>query len=260
VEDCQGFALSPAGRQVAFAEGAGLWVSQVPQGEPRLLVAYPQDEQGWFCEVHQVYGWTRGGEAILEYSVCYEGGGTVILDARTGQGHGVGWCYTNCTAEVVDGPAGEWTGVIPDGDLSLSRFSAAGDFESIQVITTGAGLWPARLVALDDGRVGFIHQRCSREGSAAGPPAGVYIAAPDGTWRRVALLPSPPCGRDYVEFWDELNLMGRVIWEAQGAAFLYSDAGGVPVLLGLSDGSAAWDVRRTLAGASGFQWGPGAKP
>ena len=49
---------------------------------------------------------------------------------------------------------------------------------------------------------------------------------------------------------------GTVVWTADGAAFLYLDAMREPLLLGLTDGSALWDVRGRLRGALAPQWEP----
>lgn len=61
----------------------------------------------------------------------------------------------------------------------------------------------------------------------------------------IAPLPSIPC--------PEIPPFGTVLWSSGGKAYLYT-LDDRPLLLGLTDGSAFWNVREVLKDAHDFQW------
>jgi hypothetical protein len=95
------------------------------------------------------------------------------------------------------------------------------------------------LKVLQDGAVAVLHQ-----GSPSLSP-GLYLYQPDvGDLTPVALLSDP---------------LGRMIWAADGSAFVTSDAAGIPQTLGWIQREMLLDVRTRLAAAAQLQWEPEAR-
>ncbi len=113
--------------------------------------------------------------------------------------------------------------------------------------TQAAGVYPQNLYSLPDGGLAFASY-CGRLGP------GVFFLAQDGSLRRIAPLPHEPSCCDPRQGWYGGCRRLKALWAPKGTAFLYLDGDLAPILLGLADGSALWDVRELLAGASRFRW------
>jgi hypothetical protein len=267
---CQGFSLSPGGTQIAFSDKSGLWLADVPGGSPRLLVERTEAIMPSRCDVNNPYAlrWSPDGRWLLAWVGCYEGSYWTVVDIRTGRlihFPESSWCYVGCRNDAHWGPAGIWMEqeYLYDvwdwrGELFLAEVAGGETLEVSRRITqTEAGpLRPISAYPFPDGRVGFAHRSCA---GVAGPAPAIFVLEADGRLEEVARLPVVSCdlARGEGLLWGATRV--SVLWSADGSAFLYLE-GEEPVLLGRTDGSALWDVRQVLAGATNLQWGPGGQP
>ncbi len=262
---CEGPFLSSAGDMVAFRDGRGVWVAPVPEGPAKLLVEHEVARNpNQFCCVYTPNEWSPDGRLLLLNVGAYEGGTIALADLPTGRWEKLpAWCYVGGDVDWAWGPQGLWVSVIPD-TLFLAQVSDEGEINLTQVISaTDVGPMAARsLLPFSDGRLGFAVPYCRPSSAYTNRPEyepGLFLLETDGTLRRVASLPLYPCDDDYALGFGQPVMSGRsggfsVAWTADGSAFLYTDGSGSAILLGLTDGSALWDVRELLQGASRFTW------
>ena len=260
---CDRFVLSPDGKRIAFSDGRGVWISDIPQGEPRLLAKHQHDSG--FCGVWHVRNWSPDGRWLLIDVGCYEGGFSALMDASMGKVQEIPhtWNYPGPYVNITWRQNG--TGMLvnhinlssADGPAYLTLVSTEKTVQETVVISTTrpSDVWPTEAHDLPDGKIGFANQPCVDN---KGLGAGVYTIEKDGTNLAFVLpLPAMPC---YASEGIQRPL-GMVLWSPRGEAYLYlirDDQHGqqANLLLGLSDGSILWDVRELLADAHSFQWQP----
>jgi hypothetical protein len=113
-------------------------------------------------------------------------------------------------------------------------------------------------MVLPDGAVGFSVQG-RPETASLYPPYGVYRVGADGVLHWLAAFAAPAVHPDPNA--EGLAGYGRLVWSPDGRAYIYWAASKglsappyLSLLLGLSDGSALWDVSELLGAARDFQW------
>ena len=254
---CLGFLLSPDGKQLAFADDRGVWFSQIPEGNPRRVASQPfaRGVDEW-NNLYIPWEWFPEGRRILAKAICFQKHTLAVLEADLPeQALPDTSCLEDCHVEWAWGEGGLWVSPVP-GELYQARVAPDGVWEIVPSMldTQKRRLWPTQLKALPDGKVAFAHQRCAvAEGGADPWPApGLFVLEPGGSVRRVAPLPLFPC----VEIGTVEKMLhpGVVVWSEDGSVFLYLDGEARAMLLGRLDGSALWDVRTLLAGATDFRW------
>jgi Tol biopolymer transport system component len=83
VNKSNGFVLSPDGTKIAFSDGRGVWLSEVPQGAPSLIAEH--QHRNSFCGVWRARNWSPDGKHLLIDVGCYEGGYSAVMDVDTGE-------------------------------------------------------------------------------------------------------------------------------------------------------------------------------
>jgi len=260
---CSGFVLSPDGSRIAFSDGRGVWLSDVPQGAPRLIAEHQHRND--FCGVWRVRNWSPDGKRLLIDVGCYEGGYSAVMDVDTGEVRGIPrtWNYPGPYVNItwIQDGAGLLVNYISlesgIGPAYLGQVPAEDPAqETVVISTTWPGdVWPTEPHDLPDGTIGFANQQCV---DSTGMPSGIYTVGRDGTGLEFASpLPAIPC---YVSEGNR-GAFGTVLWSPDGTAYLYlirdeQRASQANLLLGLTDGSVLWDVRELLADAHTFQWQP----
>lgn len=271
---CSGFLLSPDGRQVTYFDGEGMWVAQIPEGEPRNLAERfrpVKSDNPKAGALWRPYQWSADGRALLVHGTFYEATGLVAVDIASGQVWNVpGTCFSpDCCVHGAWGLGGVWVAEIGPGGgagpaspwqgcISFVQMTGGETLEIATTISrTGSGpLWPTALHPLPEGQLLFAHQGFADSG---GQQSGIFALHADGTLNQVARLPvfvRPP----YKSILS-LCYSTSVMWSSDGAAFLYLvgpwlDVGMPPgpVALGFSDGSELWDVQAVLQRAHRFHW------
>lgn len=276
VRQCYGLALSPDGKSVAYADARGLWLATLPYptGQttfsgspiptpvppgvpaPRLLKAHDSSTQP--CNLWLPRQWSPDGQQLALDVGCEGGTGLAVLDLGARQF----WQFPDLLTdeahltvnESVWSGEGLWVAQLAfseqRGSLALWQAGAEGSYQVARFVSVAASgaLWPSALAPLSDGRIGFAHQTCV---GCLGLESGLYFWLPDETIAPAASL--PPCQVEAAGC-DNPGERGAVVWAADGAAFVYFDPDGRPTLLGPTDGSALWDVRHALQGATHFRW------
>jgi hypothetical protein len=254
---CDGFVLSPDGTRIAFSDGRGVWLSEIPQGIPRLIAEHRHRSD--FCGVWHVRNWSPDGKLLLIDVGCYEGGYSAVMDVDTGEVQEIphSWSYpgpyVNITwiqngASLLVNHISVESGI---GPAYLAQVLAEDPTKETVVIsaTWPSDVWPTEAHDLPDGRIAFANQRRI---DSTGMQSGIYAIGSDGAGLEfISSLPALPCyvSEEVCGAWD------TVLWSPDGMAYLYFPHHEQQAyLLGLTDGSALWDVRELLASASAFQW------
>lgn len=265
---CDGLLLSPDGRRVAFSDSSGLWVADLPDGESRQLAE--NKRQGTMVEVPQPRLWSPDGRRLVSRLGSFEGSGNLLWDVDSGESRDL---------EMLEYHAKRWDlGWISDssaligatGTESLpARLSLSpADFrEESHSIPLNQSLWPqvrhqlgtAAIAAQGLYSIGDVGFALRQGDPGAYPGNGVFRVGVDGKGLRALVgLPDAVTYQRHLDY----EWLGDVIWSPLGQAFLFMEnspaaQGPVPTILGLSDGSAAWDVREVLGGGDvgGFLWG-----
>jgi len=252
-------AITPDGARVAWSDGVGLWVSERPEGDPRLVVAHDiSDRDGPFSSVYVPDRWVGVGHLIVRVG-GWEGTSRAVVDLARGE-----------VAPIAGTPsdyAGSRTelAVQSDGRVLIARASGGNVLASGSIAAPAdiEDLWdeptnhysPQRhaigpSIAPDGGLLfGLRHVQAS-----AWPGNGVFRAAPDGTGiARLAALPAIPPMDDV----RRIEVPGEIGWSPDGHAFLVQFAGedGAPVaLVGLTDGTGLWDASAVLGDVEWVAW------
>lgn len=242
--ECGGFALSPDGSGIVFLDGRGIWFSEVPGGKPRLLVEQPHYNCIWLGR----FAWAPHSKSVLTEWVCIEVGESVIIDIRAKAIKGVPQTGRHLGFATASWSSSGQELLVGRTDFErgdLMRVSADNPKDE-EILLSGTSIWPTSPRELPDGRIAFANQACAAKEDT---PWGIYVMEKDGqNLRRTVSLPAPPC-HGFIPYWAE------ILWSPDGSAFLYLFQK-QPLLLGLTDGSALWDVHEVLAGAHDFQWRP----
>ncbi len=263
VNACNGFALSPDGSQVAYADHRGIWRSSIPAGEPQLW--FPNEgERG---PVIRNLAWSPDGRSLLVERGHYEGSDLAILDVGTNQMWELPdtFCYVGCRSEHHWTAQGLWvamSGEYARNQVYVARMSESGELQiSYWLLPTETPqVCPEMLHLLPDGRLAFVHQACITMDSweKEGLPPGIFALSAEGALEQLVPLPAelPACPASDLR----CRSNGTVSWSRDGTAFLYLDNFRSPAMVGLTDGSALWDVRELLVGATDFFWGRSSNP
>ncbi len=253
---CAGFILSPDGTHLAFSDGRGLWLTDIPEGNPRLLMAHRFPEE--FCGVFQVLHWSPDGRYLLIRVGCYEGAYLAVVDVATAEFRQVpdSFSYQDEHVEAVwaRDPRLLYTFFSLGTSSGIARLDPSRPDEPEMYVFWESGMMPTAPRGLSDGRTLFFNQSCEPDAAYS---AGVYVLDADGSGlAQMAAIPAIPCDIKKLG----LPSLERILWSTDGfaAAYLLSSTGDEPnaLLLGYSDGGARWDVCELLSGASGFQWQP----
>ena len=255
---CYGFVLSPDGGRIAFSDGRGLWLSDIPQGTPRLIAEHQHLSS--FCGVWIVRNWLPDGKHLLIDVGCFEGGYSAVMDVETGTIREVSHTWSYPDPYVAISWSQDGTNLLVNdinfesgiGPAYLVQVPVEEPIQETIIIsaTWPGSIWPTEPHSLPNGRIGFANQQCV---DSEGMRSGIYTIERDGTdLEFVSPLPEMPC---YVS--DGIRTpLGTVLWSPDGIAYLYFGLEQRPSLLGLTDGSVLWDVRELLANAYHFQWRP----
>lgn len=274
---CRSLALAPDGTQAAYAESyrdenhnenERLWLIHIPSGAVQLL------RSGSYPTFNDDLSWSRDSRWFVN-KVCSEGCGLVLFDADTAQEVSVPKtsCFVGCELAYGWGPKQLWVvslGRAPDGlsDSTLEYSLIAGlsgEKLDVQYQLTDKLLqpWcPRTLFFVPDKWLLFTHVDCRQKATSpyALQEGGVYLQRIGGQPEDLMALS--------LTFGEFLSGSPIISWSLEGDTFLYmaemvSNSGQenrlIPLLLGLTDGSALWNVQEVLAGASSFQWGQSVK-
>ncbi len=264
--DCMGFMISPDSKRIAFSDGRGMWLSDVPNGSPRLLAEHRRA----FCGIWVPKAWLPDPRYLLIEIYCYEGASFAVMDAQNGRVWEIPntFFHANGYRDVAWSLDGRQLVIVYNlfldpSELLLELFPPSGADAATILLSekrTGFHIF-SHPYFLWDGRIGFVMQSDAESavyGLGSPPGPGIFVIRPDGTGleRTVSLPPALPCPAK-PELQPDLDLVDshRLIWAPDGLAFLYLDCASEPQLLGRTDGSALWDVRELLEGARDFQWG-----
>lgn len=268
---CDGLLMSPDGRRVAFSDRGGLWVADLPHGEAHKVMADNDGQQQDIAvTVYQPRLWSPDGRYLVSRVGYFEGNGNLLWDVDSGDLRDL---------EMLEYHAERWDlGWLSDSSALIgatgtesmaARLSLSpADFgQASHDIPLNQPLWPqdrhqlgiAAIAAqglYGFGDVGFA----LRQGDpGAYPGNGVFRVDVDGKGLHALVgLPDAVTYQRHLDY----EWLGDVIWSPLGQAYLFVEnspaaQGRVPAILGLSDGSAAWDVRELLGGGDvdGFVWG-----
>lgn len=273
VSGCMGMRLSPDGRQVAFADALGLWVTPMDGGMLRLLTTNESEGMPWGRNgIHSPDSWSPDGRYLISTVQYYEGGGSVLWDVATGQGTAIPGAFEYA------GPSYElsWT---PDSRILFARSGSPSELVLINPADMSlaepimqhvdlfdledqndedTGYLPFSPHALADGSVLFGMRSTSHARFRAN---GVYrVRADHFAWQPIVTFP-PMNVADVPDDTKPLAEIpwGEIRWAHDGIAFLIvTDAnygGTAHMIVGLGDGGPLRDVSAALSGATEIEWG-----
>ncbi len=266
--ECSGFALSPDGERLAFSDGRGVWLADIPKGPARLLADSTHGAVGMSCIAWRVKNWSPDGRWLMIEIGCYEGSYAAVMDALTGKiqsvpktayygGFGGGYEWSQNGNYVLSSFYDPSPSYYSGAGVHLYRTPAGDTLEATAILseTWPASVWPEHLHDLPGGRIGFANRRCL---DTPGLRSGIYAIEPDGSGLSL-LSPLPAVAYNPGGVLTELD-RGKVLWTRDGSAFLYFERERgelyeqTNLLLGLTNGAPPWDVRGVLEGASDLQW------
>jgi len=259
---CRGLRLSRNGGRLAYSDGSGdLWVVDLPDGEPRRLV------EGDFETLREPRQWSPDGRYLVVEDGLGECSGSILWDVDTESTLELDSACMSHLAETAwsrePGTLILTTGGVSPTAWHVTDSGPSATFKQLR------RLWPERLtggnpvtaspVELPGGDIGFV---VKNDDPTVFPGVGVFRMRQNGAGVQL-IAGLPPGSPDDGELAGEYSgVFGDVHWSPGGGAFLFAglDASSgphIPTLVGLSDGSAVWDVSDVLRGADGdsFVWG-----
>jgi hypothetical protein len=258
---CGGFTVSPDGESVIYVDARGLWTARLLEGEPQLRMKNGGDWQP--CgPIVGLGSWSPDGRVLLLERAYWEGDDLALLHVDTGQTWVLpgSFCYVECYREWRWHSQGLWVthSTYVGGSIYLAQVTAGGELEIVDWLSPDderMGICPVSLHPLSDGRLAFIHPGyCEGAGFDSEVAPAIFTISAERELERVVLLPT---------FERRYGSDDVLLWSPDGDAFLYAvevydgsrPMGQAPVLLGLTDGSALWDVRGLLVSATDLRWG-----
>lgn len=261
--DCLGdVALTADGTRVAWADGHGVWVANVPGGAPRLTLTHDiLVREGPGSSVYRPDWWSPDGRSLAIIVAGWEGSERALLDVESGR-----VTVIPETSEWVESQAElAWR---PDGGgLLIARANGGEALGFAMVDDPGhpSSLWDALpKEAWESVSYEAIGPAIAPDGSlrfglrhgdpAAWPGDGVYRAAADGSGLvrlAAARLLTPNGDPD-----DPWNVYSTLEWSPGGAAFLLRapEGPGPRVLVGLADGTGLWDASAVMGDVAWAGW------
>jgi LysM repeat protein len=261
--NCRGLLWSPDGQSIAWADGNGVWVTELA-GTPQQLVQTALTMPGKQSQgVYTLQQWSPSGRYILLRVGHYEGSTVAILDVETGQIAPL----PNSFEYTYPGPVATWT----DADqLFVGRSGRASDnvLPALEIwrIDTAGGLTmtvthslalnvdpdnaPVGLVQHEDGQLALALVNRSNTNYA---DRGLYLTVPDLlVLRKVNGL--PPLGR-------ENDMVGgsfynvNVYWTPDSGGVIVEDLDSRQLLYASTTDVVLYDLRPLLGdSANGFHW------
>ncbi|MFQ5459396.1 MAG: hypothetical protein ACE5EL_01240 [Anaerolineae bacterium] len=265
---CAGVLASPDGTRMAWGDGTGLHVMELPAGTTRLLVAAEFGSGGeWGVRLPVPYRWSPDGEAMIVEDRHFEGGGLYFCqladDCTQRRSVGGTWGRTDVDVGIggrvaVTSLEDRVLAVVPvDFGPRAGGAAVTGETQPPSDAYSGgvADLLAAKGI---DGPGIPISPRWLPGGDLAVTlryPGeryqgnGVFVVHPDGDWERVLRLPPvQPPGEG--EYWDP----GRIHWSPDSTAFIVdADREGRWLVGSMTDG-ALWDVTAALGGSGAITW------
>ncbi len=255
-----GIAVTADGGQVAFSNGEGLWLAQVPSGGARRLVDHWFGPNETDVRFYTPEVWSPDGRWLRASVGFYEGRDAVVVDAVDGSLHDVPYSgeyagprsdfawYPDSSA-LVHARSNDY-GHAPTALFRLDLTDPVGVRAILPTLDLGQTLGLFAPAVAGDGSIRFMARRTD---DAVYRGNGVFAIGRDGTgWRRLAHLPAAVEDDDY-------GLSpGTAAWSggAEAWAFWNDKPAGAPLLVGLGDGSAVWDATGILDGVQQVFWGP----
>ncbi len=234
---CQGFDLSAEGEQIIYTDGRGIWLRNLSEPEPRLLLSY-EEHTPWeplsLSADHQWLLLKSSPGNTPTFALLSLESADIFVVPNSG--------CPNCRIEASWGTEGLWLSKDNELEGCLQKLSPNEADPSLQPTyqLCQAGEWalhPTSPYTLPDGWVAFIHRGCGTD--CPGPAPGIYFLAPDEQMHPIALMP---------------EVQGTLLWGAEGAAFIYFDQNNAPKYIGTTDTNGFWDVHLKLQNAHTFQW------
>jgi hypothetical protein len=242
---CHGFVMAPDGSALMMSDIQGFHLINLDGGDTgaskRTELELPSGSE----ETDKILGWSPDGHWFVLAHHTRDGSGLTIVDAKAPGTPPIflPLCNDACRIRVGWRGAELWIALSESDRGCLLRYTMGEPVPAapgeIACFVPARGLHPMDLKVLQDGAVAVLHQ-----GSPSLSP-GLYLYQPDvGDLTPVALLSDP---------------LGRMIWAADGSAFVTSDAAGIPQTLGWIQRGMLLDVRTRLAAAVQLQWEPEAR-
>ncbi|MEM7133051.1 MAG: hypothetical protein AAF702_42510 [Chloroflexota bacterium] len=256
---CERFAQSPDGKQFVFADGRGVWLADIPAGNPRLIAKHQYKFPESLCGIWGPVRWSPKGRKLLIGIGCFEGGMYGLMDVDTGEVQTLEktFAYVGSHAHVAWSLDGDEIVVARATDMSSHLYTVpAEDTSQITSIISGTiesgGFIPMYPQFLPDGKIAFANQKCDGDPGAATGLYSVTVANPEPVL--IEELPSITC--DKKNMISRYDAFGRILWSERGDAYLHFRNDGQrtyqPHQLGLVDGSYERNVEEILSEADSF--------
>jgi len=242
---CDGFMMAPDGSALMMSDIQGFHLINLNGGDDRSSKRAELELPSGSAETDRVLGWSPDSHWFVLAHHTSDGGGLTIIDA---QAPGtpplfLPLCDDSCQIRVGWRGAELWI-ALSESERGCLLYHTMGEPVpaapgEIACSAPELELHPTDLKVLQDGAIAVLHQ------GSPSLSSGLYIYQPDaGDLTPIALLSDP---------------LGRMIWAADGSAFVTADAAGALQTLGWIQRGMLLDVRTRLAAATQVQWEPEAR-